>query len=69
MPINQDDDALDKAALSATEREWLERQARAARALEIRQRKAASKRGRSTVKRRDRDRDRPRDASLPRQRS
>ena len=41
------DDALDDATLSATEREWLERQGRAARALEVRQRKLASKRARS----------------------
>ena len=40
-------DAQDTAELSATEREWLERQGRAARALEVRQRKLASKRARS----------------------
>jgi len=40
------DDALDNATLSATEREWLERQGRAARALEARQRKLASTRAR-----------------------
>ena len=45
------DDALDSATLSATEREWLERQGRAARALEVRQRKLASKRARSASSR------------------
>ena len=38
------DDALDAAMVSATERGWLERQGRAARALEARQRKSASER-------------------------
>jgi len=43
------DDALDNATLSATEREWLERQGRAARALEARQRKLASTRVRAAA--------------------
>lgn len=64
MPTTQDNDAPDKATLSATEREWLERQGRAARALEVRQRNSAAKRARSTSRRRDRDR--PQSASLPR---
>ena len=40
-------EAQDTAELSAAEREWLERQGRAARALEVHQRKLASKRARS----------------------
>jgi hypothetical protein len=47
MPTIHDDDALDNATLSATEREWLERQGRAARKLEARQRKLASTLARS----------------------
>jgi hypothetical protein len=43
------DAAFDDATLSATEREWLERQGRAARALEARQRKLAARRERAAV--------------------
>jgi len=60
------DDALDNAALSATEREWLERQGRAARALEVRQRKLASKRPRSVSN--GRAANRPRRPAPPRPR-
>jgi hypothetical protein len=44
------DSALDDAELSAAEREWLERQGRAARALEARQRRSAAIRGRAALK-------------------
>jgi hypothetical protein len=44
------DSALDDAELSAAEREWLERQGRAARALEARQRRSAAIRGRTALK-------------------
>jgi hypothetical protein len=49
MPTTQDNDAPDNATLSATEREWLERQGRAARALEVRQRNSTAKRARLTL--------------------
>ena len=50
------DAALDDATLSATEREWLERQGRAARLLEARQRQSAAIRARAALKARSSDR-------------
>jgi hypothetical protein len=46
MPTIHHDDELDNATLSPTQREWLERQGRAARKLEARERKLAAERAR-----------------------
>jgi hypothetical protein len=60
------DDALDEATLSASERDWLERQGRAARALEARQRKLAAGRARTAAADRPANRRRRRVPPRPR---